>query len=78
MGAQIMSLHCDHCRGDFGRIVHVYWQMRFCSQTCGDSYQSRLADDTKAKIHRLDFGTRDRSRSIAAPLCDGGIQRTAG
>jgi hypothetical protein len=50
-----MTMRCDHCRGELGRSVRRYWQMRFCSSACIEAYQLRLDEATKAKIERLDF-----------------------
>jgi hypothetical protein len=46
-------IRCDHCRRQLGREIHRYWQMRFCSLVCVESYRSRLDEDTQIKIHQL-------------------------
>jgi hypothetical protein len=56
--------------------------MRFCSPACGQAYQRRLNDDTKAKICRLDRAAQDRA-SAPTPLfrsdaLAGVIRRLAG
>jgi hypothetical protein len=49
------TLHCDHCRGEFGPSIERYWHMQFCSSACMTAYQQRLAPETKSKIYRLDI-----------------------
>lgn len=56
-----MTLHCDHCRGKLGVLVHRYWHMRFCSAACLQAYEARLLDETRAKIHRLDCGAASKA-----------------
>jgi len=57
-------MKCDHCRGDLGRNIHRYWQMRFCSPACVDAYRRRLDDDTKLKISRLNIAVGRRSAAL--------------
>jgi hypothetical protein len=59
-----MSLKCDYCRSNLGLGVHRYWQMRFCSTVCVESYQRRLDEDTRVKIQHLDFAAPENSRQI--------------
>lgn len=67
MEPALMTMRCDYCRGKFGLVVHRYWRMRFCCEACARAYQQRLHDDTKAKIRRLNSGSRDSSQA-PAPL----------
>ena len=48
------SMRCDHCRGQLGRNIHLYWHMRFCSTKCIGAYQQRLLPETQQKIIKLD------------------------
>jgi hypothetical protein len=52
------NVRCDHCRGELGLGIHLYWHMQFCSLACVTAYQQRLARETKAKIFRLDDAIR--------------------
>jgi hypothetical protein len=49
-----LMMRCDHCRRQLDRDIHRYWQMRFCSPECLDSYRRRLGDGTRLKIRELD------------------------
>jgi hypothetical protein len=75
MDETLMTLRCDYCRGKFGLIVHRYWRMRFCCPACADAYQQRLHGETKAKIRRLNGGSRDGAQ-LRAPLAV--LKRLAG
>jgi hypothetical protein len=48
------SMRCDHCRGQLGPNVQLYWRMRFCSAKCVCAYQQRLSPETQQKIVTLD------------------------
>ena len=48
-----MAIRCDHCRGSLGLVAQQYWRMQFCLANCVEAYQSRLDDETKAKIRCL-------------------------
>ena len=52
-------MRCDHCRRELDRDINRYWQMRFCSPECLNSYRRRLDDGTRLKIRELEFEVQD-------------------
>jgi hypothetical protein len=64
------AVRCDHCRGKLGLTLQRYWHMRFCSSACVKAYRRRLAEDTKAKIHQLDFIAGDNLPARNLPTLD--------
>jgi hypothetical protein len=54
-----LMMRCDHCRRKLDRDIYRYWQMRFCSPECLNSYRRRLGDGTRLKIRELDFEAQD-------------------
>jgi len=66
MTLRLMTLRCDHCRGQLAAGVHRYWHMRFCSPACVAAYQERLAEHTKTKIRRLDRAANDNLQGFGS------------
>jgi hypothetical protein len=64
MEPDLMTLHCDYCRGELRFGAQRYWRMRFCSNACKKAYQQRLDESTREKIGRLDRATCHTSRTI--------------
>jgi hypothetical protein len=69
-------MRCDHCRRELDRDIHRYWQMRFCSPKCLNSYRRRLGDGTRLKIRELDFEAQDlrEGQNLEKPWL-GGLNR---
>jgi hypothetical protein len=64
----MMTMRCDHCRGELGLKTRRYWRMRFCSEACTSAYQRRLDESTRNKIVRLDRVASDAPRAFRHPF----------